>query len=254
MKVLFIGDIYGDEGLDALLNHLPTLKDTYKPNIIIANAENAANGKGLKLPQYKKLMSAGVHALTMGNWTFGHQKIKDFIDDSNIIRPINLIDAPGYGHRTIKYNNQTILIINALGKTYMNPHVDNPFSMCKEVLLNSKADYKIIDFHAEATSEKVAFAYFVDGLCDAVVGTHTHIQTADEKVLPNKTLYITDVGMTGPKDGVIGVDKQTAIQRFLTGYAEHAKTETGDMQISGVFLDLDKKHIQRIYLISKNTQ
>ena len=251
MKILFIGDVYGRPGLDMLAKHLPELKQTYKPNLVIANGENAANGRGISLKIYKELMSQGIHAITMGNWVWGHKELFEFIDDSNIVRPINFKQAPGKGFLTINYNGKTLLVINVLGRTFMNANMECPFTTVKQAIIDHKVDYVLVDAHAEATSEKVALGHYLDGIADVVVGTHTHVQTADERILPKGTLYITDVGMTGPLNGVIGVTKEIVLDRFLNGFSMPNEVAPGECQLNAVFIDLEKKSIKRIHIQSE---
>ncbi|HOI85705.1 MAG TPA: TIGR00282 family metallophosphoesterase [Acholeplasmataceae bacterium] len=251
MKVLFIGDIYGKPGLDMLVEHIGSLKETYKPHLIIANAENAHQGRGINLKIYKELMGLGIHAVTMGNWVWGNKELFEFIDQSNVVRPFNYREAPGKGYLTINFNGQKVLIINALGRTFMNPQVGCPFIGIDEIIQNNPSDYSIIDFHAEATSEKVALGHYFDGRVSAVLGTHTHIPTADNRKLPGGTLYITDVGMTGPKEGVIGVDQRVVINRFLNGFSTPNEVAQGPKQLNAVIMDLRLKTIERIHLESE---
>ncbi|MDL2292891.1 TIGR00282 family metallophosphoesterase [Acholeplasma sp. OttesenSCG-928-E16] len=248
MKILFFGDVYGNPGREYLYEKLDNLKEKYRPNIIIINGENIApNGRGINKAIYKELMSKGISAITMGNWVFGNSELLDFIDGSNVVRPINFYDAKGSGTLVINFNGKKLLIINALGRTYMNNSVENPFLVCKKALEEIPHDYSFIDFHAEATSEKVALGYYLDGLASAIVGTHTHVQTTDDRILEKGTLYISDVGMTGPLDGVIGVDREIVINRFINGHAPINKVPEGRRQLSAVFLDLELKKIERIY-------
>lgn len=251
MKVLFIGDLYGKPGLDILQEVLPELKSTYKPNIIILNAENAHHGRGINLKIYKELMTLGIHVLTMGNWVWGQKELFEFIDQANIVRPFNFREAPGKGFITLNFNGQKLLVINALGRTFMNPQMLCPFTGIDEIIKNNPADYVIVDIHAEATSEKVALGYYLDGKVSAVVGTHTHVPTADERKLSNGTLYITDVGMTGPLNGVIGVHKDIVIQRFLNGFSIPNEVAPGAKQLNAVIMDLKLKTIQRIHMESE---
>lgn len=251
MKILFIGDVYGEPGVEMIENHLPELKQIHKPNLTIVNAENAAHGRGITKQIYKRLMNLGVSAITMGNWTWGNKELFEFIDDVNIIRPFNYKNAPGKGFVTLKYNDKKICIINALGRTFMNTNLDDPFTGIKDIIESEKADISFVDFHAEATSEKVAMGHYLDGIADVVVGTHTHVQTADERKLPKGTLYITDVGMTGPLDGVIGVDKDIVLNRFLNGFSTPNKVSDGPKQLNGVIIDLTKKTIKRIHIESE---
>ena len=251
MRILFVGDIYGIRGLKAFSYFLPKIKAEYKPHIIIVNGENAANGRGINKKIYKELMMQGVHMITMGNWVWGNKELYEFIDDANIIRPYNYVKAPGVGYKIIKYNDKKILVANVLGRIYMNPNIENPFIEMKELLEKETYDYSIIDFHAEATSEKVALGHYLDGLASAVLGTHTHVPTADARKLPKGTLYITDVGMTGPLNGIIGVNKDIVIKRFLYGHSTPNKVEEGPVQFNGVMLHLDSKKIEHIHLKSE---
>ncbi len=251
MKILFIGDIYGYPGVEMLETHLPEIKRVHKPNLTIVNAENAAHGRGITKNIYKTIMSLGVSAITMGNWTWGNKELFEFIDESKIIRPFNYKEAPGKGFLTLNYNGKKVLIINALGRTFMNSNLDDPFTGVKAIIESQDADMSFVDFHAEATSEKVALGHYLDGIADVVVGTHTHVPTADERKLPKGTLYITDVGMTGPLDGVIGVDKDIVLSRFLNGFSTPNRVAEGPKQLNAVIIDLTKKTIKRIHLESE---
>lgn len=251
MRILFIGDLYGEPGMKILEEQMDNLKKEHRPNLIIVNAENVANGKGINKEYYLRIMKLGVHAITMGNWTYGNNDLLTFIDDSKVIRPANFLNAPGVGYKKINFNGKTVLVINMLGRIFMNGNVENPFTLAKQIVESENADYIFIDFHAEATSEKVALGHYLDGKVDAIVGTHTHIQTNDHRKLDNGTLYISDVGMTGPLNGVIGVDKEIVISRFLNGYATGNQIAKGKRQLNGVILDLDKKTINTIHLEDK---
>lgn len=246
MKMLFIGDIYGEEGLNYFLENLDNLKQKYNPAVIVVNGENVANGRGINKEIYLKLMKSGVTAITMGNWTFSNRDLLNFIDDSKVIRPANYVEAPGDGYKLININGKKLLIINLLGRIFMNANFDNPFIVADKIINENKADYIFIDFHAEATSEKIALAHYLDGKVDAIVGTHTHVQTNDDRVFPKGTLYISDVGMTGPLDGVIGVDKDIVLTRFLTAFSKPNKVAKGNRQLNGVFMNFDKKEIEKI--------
>ena len=251
MRVLFVGDIYGDAGLDMFLEHLPHIKVEYKPNVIVVNAENAAKGRGITEKIYKALMMAGVHMVTLGNWAWGNNELFGFIEDANIVRPFNYRVAPGKGYKIVNYNGQTLLVINALGRTFMNANLVDPFTGIEKILLEHHADYTLVDFHAEATSEKVALGHYLDGKATAVVGTHTHVPTADNRVLPKGTLYMTDVGMTGPLEGIIGVDREIVINRFLNGFSVPNKVAEGPRQLNAVIMDFKLKTIERIHLESE---
>ncbi|NLN50144.1 MAG: TIGR00282 family metallophosphoesterase [Acholeplasmataceae bacterium] len=252
MKVLFIGDIYSRPGREILAKTLPDLKQTYKPNLIIVNAENSANnGRGITEDYYNELMSMGVATITMGNHVWGQKQLLDFIDDAHICRPANFYEAPGKQYDLINYNGKSFLVMNLLGRTFMDANLENPFLVAQRILDEVKPDYSLIDFHAEATSEKIALGHFLDGKLTALVGTHTHIPTADERRLPKGTLYITDVGMTGPLDGIIGVDKDIVIKRFLNGYTRPNKVALTKNQLNAVIMDFEAMTIQRIHLEEK---
>ena len=252
MRILFIGDIVGKYGLDYLKSKLPQLRNDYKPNLVVVNAENTTNGKGLNFRDYKELMSLNISALTMGNHTYRNQEINDFIDDSKIARPMNILNQKGLGYIDINFNGKIVTIINLMGLIHMDTsyELDNPFKVVDEFLKSHKSDYIIIDMHAEATSEKLAMAHFLDGRVDAVVGTHTHVQTSDARVLPNNTLYITDLGMTGPLNGILGVKKEIIIDRLVNDGKEVFKLDESNVcQLNGVLLTLgDKPSIKLIHL------
>ncbi|MDY0277054.1 MAG: TIGR00282 family metallophosphoesterase [Acholeplasma sp.] len=248
MKILFIGDIYGDSGIEIFSNKINELKNKYHPNIVIINGENIANGRGITRNIYLQMMKLGVHAITMGNWTWANNDLLTFIEDSVVIRPANFIDAPGKGFKIINFNGKKILVVSLLGRVFMNPNLENPFITLDNIIKNHDADYIFVDFHAEATSEKVALGHYFDGKVSAICGTHTHVQTNDDRLLPNGTLYITDVGMTGPLNGVIGVEQEIVFSRFLTGYSRNNIVASGKKQLNGVFIDIDKKTIEKIHL------
>lgn len=252
MRILFIGDIVGKSGLEYLKSKLPQLKSEYKPNIVVVNAENTTNGKGLSFKDYKELMSLNIHALTMGNHTYRNQQINDYIEISKIARPMNIVNAKGNGFIDINYNGKIITVINLIGTIHMDLkfEVSNPFKTIEEFLKTHKSDYTIVDFHAEVTSEKLAMGYFLDGLVDAVVGTHTHVQTNDARVLDKKTLYVSDVGMTGPLNGILGVKKEIIIDRFVNDGKEVFRLDESNVnQLNGVLLELtDNPKIKLIHL------
>jgi len=226
---------------------LPELKNKYKYQLLFVNGENAAHGRGITQKIYKEFMDLGVNAITTGNHVFCNHDVFNFIDNSNLIRPLNYPDCHGKGFLKINFNGKTITIINLLGRVYMNLVIDCPFQAIDKFLENDKSDYYFVDFHSEATSEKIAMGYFLDGRVDALVGTHTHVQTNDERILPNDTCYITDVGMTGPLNGVIGVEKEIIVSRFLKGFStESFKVAQGRRQLNGIFLDLSDKKRPKI--------
>lgn len=255
MRILYIGDIVGEKALTYLEKNLSKIKANNKINLVIANAENVTYGRGLSKEHYTRLMKLGIFALTMGNHTFSHRQIKDYINDSKVIRPANFTTEYGKGYLTLKYNEYKITVVNMLGRIYMNNmSLDCPFKTMDKIYdeVKDKSDYIIVDFHAEATSEKIAFALDFDGKVSAVVGTHTHVPTADTRVLPKGTLYVSDIGMTGPYNEVLGDNKDVIIERFRSGVYEPCKTEeSGKMQFNAVILDFNsfKNTISRIQII-----
>ncbi|WCA22578.1 TIGR00282 family metallophosphoesterase [Candidatus Phytoplasma oryzae] len=255
MNILFIGDICGVTGVDYLIEKINFLKNLYQTDIIIVNAENASNGRGLDYNNYKNLTLAGIDIITMGNHTWGNSELFKFIDQTNIIRPFNFEKKyPGKGFKIIKKKNKKILIMNILGRIFMNNNnLLCPFKEVAKILkiCKNKYDYSILDFHAQATSEKMALAYHFDGKIDAILGTHTHIQTNDDRILPKKTLYISDVGMTGSFEGIIGSEKNIIINNFINDKKKiKHKIAEGKRQLNGVFLNLGK--IKKIVKIKFN--
>ncbi|MRU72700.1 TIGR00282 family metallophosphoesterase [Staphylococcus aureus] len=256
MRNRFIGDIVGKIGRDAIETYIPQLKQKYKPTVTIVNAENAAHGKGLTEKIYKQLLRNGVDFMTMGNHTYGQREIYDFIDEAKrLVRPANFPDeAPGIGMRFIQINDIKLAVINLQGRAFM-PDIDDPFKKADQLVKEAQEQtpFIFVDFHAETTSEKYAMGWHLDGRASAVVGTHTHIQTADERILPKGTGYITDVGMTGFYDGILGINKTEVIERFITSLPQrHVVPNEGRSVLSGVVIDLDKegktKHIERILI------
>lgn len=260
MKVLFIGDIVGDLGIDAVEKYLPRLKKKYQIDVVIANGENAAKGRGITKRIYQDLLMMGVDVITMGNHTWDQREIYDFIDDTDyLIRPANFSkEAPGKGITTITKNGQAISVINLHGRVFLPAH-DEPFAMAEELIAEAKKQSPIVfvDFHAETTSEKTALGWHLAGQASVVVGTHTHVQTADERILPGGTAYISDVGMTGPYDEVLGMKKESVIYRFKTNMPVRFEVpERGAEVLSAFFVEIDDKngqatHCERI-LINKD--
>lgn len=248
MKVLFIGDVFGTMGQKALNKYLPSLKQELKPHLIFLNGENIDRGFGISEEIYKDLMKLGIRIVTMGNHTFGNKTLVDFIDDSNIIRPANYDQrVPGNGYKTINFNGQTVTVINLMGRIFMGDPLDNPFKVIDLILDEIDSDYIFVDFHAEATSEKIAFAHYVDGRVTAVVGTHTHVPTADTMVFPKGTMYITDIGMTGAKYGILGASVPVQVEKFITGMRGRIVEEKdGPLQLNAVIMDTDLNTIKGI--------
>jgi metallophosphoesterase (TIGR00282 family) len=248
MKVLFIGDVFGTRGIEALNKYLPEVKSEHRPNLIFLNGENIDKGFGISEKIYKDLMVMGVNVVTLGNHSFSKRELIDFIDDSNIIRPANFGDqVPGKGYITVKYNAETVTVINLMGRIFMGDPLDNPFKRVDEILEEIDSDYVFVDMHAEATSEKIAMAHYLDGRVTAVVGTHTHVPTADAMVFPNKTMYITDIGMTGAKYGILGADKDLILNKFLTNMPQRIKESLSpELQFNAVIIDTALNKIKSI--------
>ncbi|GBF11325.1 TIGR00282 family metallophosphoesterase [Tepidibacillus infernus] len=255
MRILFFGDIVGSIGRSALKDHLLKIKERYQPHIIIANAENAASGRGINKKIVKEFFELGIHVLTMGNHTWDQKEIYEFIDDyKNLIRPANFpIGTPGNGYTIINFNAYKLAVINIQGRTFLPP-LDCPFRKANEIIekIKSITPNIIVDFHAEATSEKQAMGWYLDGLVSAVVGTHTHVQTADDRILPKGTAYITDIGMVGSYDGILGMSKEAVIDKFLTSLPQRFEVDkNGRWQINAVMIELNSdtgkaKSIERI--------
>jgi len=258
---MVIADIVGKPGRKAIKTLLPKINKEYELDFIIANAENAAGGRGLTHKVMNEILSYGIDVLTMGNHVWDNKEINDFIDDEfRLIRPSNYPPfCPGQGyHIYTSGNNKKIAVINAMGRVFLPP-LDCPFRITEQLIdsIKDQVDLIIVDFHAEATSEKLALAYYLDGRVTAVVGTHTHIQTADERILPRGTAYITDIGMTGPKESILGMDKDMVINKFLYQRPVRLEVAGGCAQLQGVIINVDDtsnqvKNIQRISLITPN--
>lgn len=242
MKILFIGDVVGSPGRSMVQTYLKKLKEKYKADLTIVNGENAAGGRGITKKIYQQFLEAGADIITLGNHTWDNKEIFDFIDDAKfMVRPANFPEeTPGYGYVIHKVNKTRVCIINIQGRTFLPP-IDCPFKKVNEIMEkeSKNADIFFVDFHAEATSEKQAMGWFLDGKASAVVGTHTHVQTADNRILSKGTAYITDVGMTGPYDGILGIDQETIIKRFLTSLPVRFEVSKGREQLSGVIIDIN---------------
>ncbi|MDB4867062.1 MAG: family metallophosphoesterase [Cohnella sp.] len=243
MRVVFIGDIVGNVGRDTVKRLMPWLHEKYRPNIVIANGENAAGGRGINAAITRELFDWGVHGITMGNHTWDNREIFDFIDDEErIIRPANLPPGtPGRGAMIVKANGKELAVVNLIGRTFLPP-TDDPFRAADELLgdLRKKTKNILVDFHAEATSEKIAMGWYLDGRASLVVGTHTHVQTNDNRILPEGTGYVTDAGMTGPRDGVLGMEKEGVIRKFMTGLPSRFAVAEGKWVLSGVFVEIEE--------------
>lgn len=243
MKILIVGDVYSKLGREALEENIKKIKQEQTINFIIVNGENISHGKGMNQNHYKWLMNLGVNVITMGNHTWNNHQIYDYIDDSNsIVRPMNYAEQyPGKGYITVNYNGLKITIFQVLGRTFMDENNLCPFKTTEELLAKVKSDIYICDFHGEATSEKIAYSHYFDGKVNIIFGTHTHVQTSDLRIMPKGTAYITDVGMTGPLEGVIGTKKEIIINRFIDGTKElFAPQDTGKKQFNAIIVEINE--------------
>ncbi len=256
MKILAIGDIVGENGVNKLKTELPRIREEENIDFVIVNAENSAGGMGITTGIFETLKKLNVDTITMGNHTWGKKDIFSFIDDPKLLRPANYSKGVvGKGLGIYDCKGKKVAVMNLIGRTDMNVLSENPFTVASD-LVNSiadKADIIIIDFHAEATAEKIAMAMYLDGKITALFGTHTHVQTADEQILENGTAYITDIGMTGPKNSVIGMDPTASIKRFVTSLPERYKLAEGDCILNGCVFEINDDNcrvekIKRIFI------
>ena len=257
MKLLFFGDIVGKSGRELMKSNLGRLVRKHSPDVVIANGENAAGGLGLDPSTAEEIYGAGVDIITSGNHIWKKKEIGSYLDSNThrLLRPENYpAGAPGVG--SLRWKTPSgfgIRVINLLGRVFIPDLVDCPFHSANQLLEEAGAedDFVIVDFHAEATSEKAAMAYHLDGRVDLVVGTHTHVQTADERILPGGTAFISDLGMCGPADGVIGVKRELIVERFLSGRPTKFEVAKGRGMINAILLEIDSgpektKNISRI--------
>jgi 2',3'-cyclic-nucleotide 2'-phosphodiesterase len=240
VKLLFVGDVVGGLGRRTLASVLPGLRERHQPDWVVVNGENSAGGVGITEKTARELFETGADAITLGNHAYRHREVYGFLDrEERIVRPANYPKgSPGRGHTVVERDGKRLGVVNLSGQLFMEA-VRSPFSEADAILseLRGKADHVLLDMHAEATSEKVALGWYVDGRVTACVGTHTHVPTADARVLPGGTAYITDVGMTGPRGGVIGVKRELAIERFLTLTQVKFETSEEDPWLMGVLIE-----------------
>lgn len=245
MRILLIGDVVGNGGVEYLRTHLGSIRNFYQIDFVVANGENAApSGKGITKVAAQTLYSCGVDVITMGNHTYNNRDVYELFDSGfPIVRPANLPpSAEGSGFTIDEINGVRIGVINLIGRVFMNA-ADCPFRTADEIIekIKDKTDIIIVDFHAEATSEKIAMGFYLDGRVSAVFGTHTHIQTADEKILENKTAYITDAGMTGCYDSVLGIKKEIIIKKFVSCLPQRHEAASGAVTMCGIIVEADEK-------------
>lgn len=244
MKLLFLGDIVGRPGRDLIRRHVRALASHQRADLVIANGENAAGGAGITRENMLEILSAGVDVITTGNHVWDKRETLEFIgNEPRLLRPANYPDGtPGAGSCVVAAKNGArVGVINVMGRLFL-PAIDDPFRAAEREIARVRGDGAqviFVDMHAEATSEKLALSYYLDGKVAAVIGTHTHVQTADERILAGGTACLTDVGMTGPHDGVIGIVKDAIIARFMSGLPARFETAEGDPRLNGVVIDVD---------------
>ncbi len=253
MKILFFGDIVGKPGRQAIKKILPDFKKRFEPDLVFANGENLAHGKGITKESVKEVLDAGVNYLTLGNHTFAIKGANEILEDKNlpIIRPANWApNVPGRGYEIISVRSKKILLVNLIGRVFMGAQYDNPFSCIDQILDEyslgnedgkEKVSAIIIDWHAEATSEKMIMGWHLDGKVSAVLGTHTHIGTDDYRILPGSTAYVTDIGMVGVQNSVLGVDKDIILKRFLTQINYRMEVAQGPVLVEAMLVAIDDK-------------
>lgn len=256
MNILCLGDIVGRPGREALAKHLSQIKKEHAIDCTIVNGENSAGGSGILPKHAKEMFELGVDAITLGDHVWDKKEICSYLDEtSNIVRPANFPEgAPGHGWAVVPVaNGIKVGVINLLGRSFMRYNVDCPFRKLDDILkeIAPLTSIIILDMHAETTSEKVAMGHYADGRISAAVGTHTHIQTADETILPRGTAYITDLGMSGPYDSVIGQNKDKILKRFLTGLPQKFEVAELGVKLCGVVIRVDERtgqasHISRL--------
>ena len=242
MKVLAVGDLVGDVGLNKLKEVLPKLVEAENIDFVIANVENVAGGMGISSKDFNILDKMKIDSMTMGNHTWGKKDIFAFIDNPKLLRPANYSKGvPGKGYNIYKCKDKKIAVINLIGRTDINILSENPFTVADAIIekIKDRVDMIFVDFHAEATAEKIAMKYYLDGRITGLFGTHTHVQTADEEITEKGTGYITDLGMTGPKKSVIGMDVDASVKRFVTSLPERYKLATGKAIFNGCVFEIN---------------
>jgi len=248
MRVLFIGDVVGKPGREGLAATMPALREEHKPDLVIANGENVAGGVGITEETGRELFEMGVDVITLGNHAYRHRDSYGFIaSEQRLIRPANYpASNPGQGHTIVDAAGMRVAVVNLSGALYLRVE-RSPFPVADEIIgeLSGRADAIFVDFHAELTSEKVAMGWHLDGRAAAVIGTHTHVPTADDRVLPGGTAYLTDAGMTGSRAGVIGVRKEQALEGFLTQMPVRFDSAEGDIWVMGALVEVGDDGLAR---------
>ena len=242
MKLLFVGDVVGGIGRRTLAALLPGIRDAHQPDFVVVNGENSAGGVGITQKTARELLEMGADAITLGNHAYRHREVYDLLDrEERIVRPANYPKgSPGRGHTVVERDGMRLGVVNLSGIVYLQA-IRSPFADADAALaeLRGRADFVVVDMHAEATSEKVAMGWHLDGRVTACVGTHTHVPTADARVLPGGTAYVTDVGMTGPRGGVIGVKRELALERFLSLTNVRFETSDDDPWLNALLVEAD---------------
>lgn len=245
MKILFIGDIVGASGRQIVVDHLSVLKEKHTPDFIIANGENSAHGKGITFKIYQQLIDAGIECITMGNHTFAKRELLEHLDEcEHLLIPANMQGAIlGQSHRIYYVNGYKLCVVSLYGESFMNNVDGNPYDKMEEILEHTSADFYFVDFHAESNSEKMLFTHMYADKVHAVVGTHTHVQTADNRII-NKTAYITDVGMCGAKHSIIGRDIDEIYTNVIKKEKTYFKVATGEAFLNAVLVTIDEDNKQ----------
>jgi 2',3'-cyclic-nucleotide 2'-phosphodiesterase len=256
VKILFIGDIVGNPGRKAVRTLLPGLRARHGIDFVVANGENSAGGSGITPDTAEEIFAGGVDIITSGDHVWDQREVLSLINaEMRFLRPINYpAGTPGRGSAVVRLNNlPPIGVLNVQGRTFMNPPLEHPFLAAKAEVasLHKETNIILVDFHAEATSEKIALGRYLDGDVTAVLGTHTHVQTADEQILPNGTAYLSDAGFTGPHDSVLGREVEPVIQKFLTGMPQRFGVASGRVLLQGALIEVNQEtgkavSIQRI--------
>lgn len=246
IRILFLGDVVGEPGRKALGKRLKGLQEELAVDFTIVNGENAAGGKGISGRQCIELLKAGATVITTGDHVWDQKDLPGYIDtEPRLLRPCNYPDGtPGCGSVVLDAPKGPVAVLNVRGLTYLNPPLENPFSRAAEEVekLRARTPVIFVDFHAETTSEKIALGRYLDGRVSAVVGTHTHVQTADEQIFPGGTAFLCDAGMCGAADSILGRTKESILRRFLTGMPTALPVAGGDVMLCGVYVDVDESN------------
>ncbi len=245
MKILFLGDVVGAPGRNAVTQNLKAIKEELGADFIVINGENSAGGRGITPKICIELLRAGAAVVTSGDHVWDQREILDYFPtEPRLLRPINFVDAPGAGSVVLETQKGKVAVLNAMGRTFMNPPLENPLTLLEAEIEKLKAEgvkMIMVDFHAEATSDKIALGRALDGQVSFVVGTHTHVQTADEVIFPGGTAYLTDAGMCGPEFSVLGREVDSVVWRFRTGLPTRFPVAKGAVRLCGVLVEIDEE-------------